>query len=125
MFFKNKQDREDFFQYLRLKKVQGRNANISKIHIDWLRETYRRQKLIFYLLDDDKFKIEQLNPEDLCVFKHAFYKLADKLCLENRMVLFLKFIWGLTSREIADCFGCHETNIHYRINLIKKAARGL
>jgi RNA polymerase sigma factor (sigma-70 family) len=125
MFFKNKQDREDFWQYLRLQRLQGRNSKLRYIHTDWLRRTRgesrskhheKRERLMqASQLDEDKQPKEQLNPEQATVFKLYIMEILDKLCPEDHCIFFLKYVWGFTNREIAVCFGWHETNVWKRI----------
>lgn len=71
-----------------------------------------------YLFNNDEFDFDSINEFEL---KSAINKLPD----ESRNLLYLKYIYGLKSKEIAEILGISDALVRKRIQLAKKKVRDI
>jgi DNA-directed RNA polymerase specialized sigma24 family protein len=123
-------DAEDMAQYALFKVAQSRKAHVSQLCIDYVRQTYGRTgktpsksqaaqaiEKRFYSELSDKYK-ELTYSTDMEALD--FEVLKKSLAAKDRAIVTLRFKWGMTDKEIGDCFGLSESRIRQNFSEIKK-----
>lgn len=125
-------DTEDMTQYVLLRLSQQRKASVKNICIDYVRSVYGRtgskpnknqqdktnEKRFYAAIDDElhgrdiEFKMN-LQALDFNIFQ-------EYLESKERAILTLRFKWGMTETEIADCFGVSEGRVSQKLTEIKE-----
>ena len=135
MYFENDQDREDFSQFAALKKLEGRKATNSQLHVDYLRQSKgdSRSKSIddkralqsakqyeedYHEMGLSSFRDDQRRP-----FATSFGELEEhirRLEKIDQAIIRLHYEWGLNEVEIGNLFNVSEGRISQRLKAIQK-----
>lgn len=125
-------DTEDMVQYVLMRLSQNRKASVRLICIDYVRSMYGRtgsrpyknqknkanEKRFYSEITDEAHGLEIAYNMDLGALD--FNKFQDYLESKERAMLTLRFKWGMTETEIADCFGITEGRVSQKLSEIKE-----
>ena len=118
-----KTESDDIVQHVLLQIAQKRRTDISKICIDYLRLTYGRtgkgksktqnskyhEKRAYEDINDGIYRLE--TTYDINIDAMDFQVIQRYIKTKERAILTLRFKWGFSEKEIADCFGLTESRV--------------
>lgn len=124
-------DAEDIAQHVLIRLYKKRKAAVDRICIDYVRSAYGRtdkrayknqaaksnEKRFYSQITDENDSLEtsyKMNTDNL-----DFNEFQAYLESNDRAIVTLRFKWGMTEKEIADCFGMSEGRICQKLKEIK------
>lgn len=125
-------DAEDMAQHVLFRLSQNRQARVDQICIDYVRSVYGRtgtrgyknqksksiEKRFYTELNDEDHGVEM--NYDVNMEQMDFSVFQNYLESKERAMVTLKFKWGMTGSEIADCFGISEGCVSLKLKEIRE-----
>jgi hypothetical protein len=132
MFFRSKEQKDDFQQEKYLKKLLGRKASNSQLFVDFLRMTEGHSQNKTPNLLKNAYPLEERDAIHKDSMEDKLYSIYQQILptfkkLEpyERAVLLLRLFWGFTIPEVSNLFGKKESWVFVQYNQALKTIQSI